>query len=471
MDSQEKDQSKIRQREEMLARRVGEALDRLKQHEAAECPDAEIVAAYSEQALGAEERERWENHFAKCARCRKILRVLAASSDAPLAEKEVGRLGELVSTVAAPVEVTNRVAGRARPGRVDWRARWLAPALGVAAVLAVWFAMRPPWRANDRGASGTLIAQAPKQEAPLSPPAAEADRLSREAPKLDLKNSPAPPPNDSSIRVPAQNAPARTRAKGRADAASTEDKITGGASGATNSLQQEKKLDAQQQELEARPSAGLATPPLPATQATMEAPPPPQSNAKAAPRAAAPGPAQAEASANATGNPAVGNNRSPAPQRAARALALPEVLPPGAANAQSSTSITAFKSAEAATVQATAPFGSIVWRMGKVGRIERSADGGETWVPQTSPSKEDWLAAVAVSDTVCWTAGRNGAIARTTDGENWERVAPPVQAAGGDGKLPDWSGITAINAMSATVTTSDGRKFSTADGGKAWRAQ
>ena len=198
MDSQDRDDPKIRRREEMLARRVGEALDHLNRQDAAECPDAEVIAAYAEQALGPAESAQWEGHFATCARCRKILRVLAASADPPLAEKEVARLGELVSAVRAPVEITKGATGRARPRFVDWRMRWLAPALGVAAVLVVWLAMRPPWRATDRSASTTLIAQAPKEELPISPAPSGTDRLSRAAPQQDLKTETAPQPDRSS---------------------------------------------------------------------------------------------------------------------------------------------------------------------------------------------------------------------------------------------------------------------------------
>ena len=57
------------------------------------------------------------------------------------------------------------------------------------------------------------------------------------------------------------------------------------------------------------------------------------------------------------------------------------------------------------------------------------------------------------------------------DGEHWERISPPAQAAGTDAKLPDWIGITAHDALSATITASDGRKFATADGGKTWQLQ
>jgi hypothetical protein len=118
-----------------------------------------------------------------------------------------------------------------------------------------------------------------------------------------------------------------------------------------------------------------------------------------------------------------------------------------------------------------APSGSTLWRAGKGGIIERSTDAGKIWDSQSSPSREDWLAGAAISDTVCWVAGRNGAIARTMDGEHWERIAPPAQAAGTDAKPPDWTGITARNAQSVTIMAKDGRKFATADGGKTWQLQ
>ena len=175
MDSKDRDESKIRRREETLARRMGEALDRIDPRAAGACPDAEILAAYAEQALGPDEAAQWEGHFAACGRCRKILRVLAASTDTPLAGKEVAQLGELISAVHSPVEITGKPARQAHPKLIDWRTRWLAPALGVAAALAVWFAMRPPWRATERSATQTLIAQAPREEAlPASPASPDA---------------------------------------------------------------------------------------------------------------------------------------------------------------------------------------------------------------------------------------------------------------------------------------------------------
>jgi photosystem II stability/assembly factor-like uncharacterized protein len=118
-----------------------------------------------------------------------------------------------------------------------------------------------------------------------------------------------------------------------------------------------------------------------------------------------------------------------------------------------------------------APSGLILWHAGKSGVVQRSMDAGKTWVSAISTSREDWLAGAAVSDTVCWLVGRNGAIARTVDGVHWKRVAPPTQAAAAGGTFADLAAITARDAQTAAITVSDGRMFATADGGKTWQVQ
>ncbi len=460
MDSQDRDEAKIRQCQELLARRLGEALDHMKPHGEEECPDAEVIAAYAEQALGPAESAEWEGHFAACARCRKILRVLAASADTPLAEKEVAQLGKLVSAVRAPVEITGRSPGRARPRLADWRTRWLAPAIGVAAMLAVWFAIRPPWRATDRGASETLVAQAPKEEVPISPAPAEVDQLSKVAPQQDRKTAAAPPTDRLSANAPPLNSPVGAPAKGRADAAAALDRVSPSADEARSSLQKEKKLSALPDGREIQPPA--IPPPSPATpkaQAAMEAPSAPQSEAKDASSAAGAAVPQTETSANSIGTAASRDKQTATVQGG---------MQPSARNERASA---AFRQIQNYSSMLKSPSGSTLWRAGNGGVIERSTDAGKTWVSQMSPSQEDWLAGAAVSDTVCWMAGRNGAIARTMDGARWERISPPAQAAGTDAKLPDWTGITARDALSATITANDGRKFVTADGGKTWQLQ
>jgi len=460
MDSQDRDETNIRQRQELLARRLGEALDQMKPLDAKECPDAEVIAAFAEQALGSAESVQWEGHFAACARCRNILRVLAASVDTPLAEKEVAQLGKLVSAVRAPVEITRKSAVRAQPRFVDWRTRWLAPAIGVAAVLAVWFAMRPPWRATDRGASETLVAQAPKEEAPSSPAPAELDQLSKSAPQQDRKTATAPSPDRLSANAAPLNSPAGSPANGRADAAAAQDKISPSADEARSSLQKEKKLSALPDARELQPPAfSPAAPAPPKAQAAMEAPSAPQSTAKDATSAAGAAVPQAETKADAIGSAA---------SRDKQVAALQGGVQPAARNERA---FGAFRQIQNNSSLLKAPSGSTLWRAGNGGVIERSTDAGKTWVSQMSPSQEDWLAGAAVSDTVCWLAGRNGTVARTVDGARWEHISPPAQAAGADAKLPDWTGITARDALSATITANDGRKFATSDGGKTWQLQ
>jgi len=459
MDSQDRDETRIRRRQESLARRLGEALDQMKPYGEGECPDAEVIAAYAEQALGPAESAEWEGHFAGCARCRNILRVLAASADAPLAEKEVAQLGELVSAVRVPVEITGRSAGRARPRFVDWRTRWLAPALGVAAVLAVWFAMRPPWRAMDRGASETLVAQAPKEEVPLSPAPAEVDQLSKVAPQQDRKTAAAPPPERSIAITPPLNSPVGAPAKGRADAGAALDKVSPSTGDEAGSLQEKKKLSALPDGREIQPPAILPPPPPPKAQAAMEAPSAPQSEARDASSSVAAEAPQVETKANSIGNAASRDKQAATVQGEAQS------------SGRNERALAVFRPIQKYSSLLKAPSGSILWRAGIGGIIERSADAGKTWVSQISPFKEDWLAGAAVSGTVCWVAGRNGAIARTMDGEHWERISPPAQAAGPDAKMPDWTGITARDAQSAAITASDGRKFATADGGKIWQLQ
>jgi hypothetical protein len=538
MDSQKRDESRDRRREEALARRMGDALDRLDHSGAGECPDAELIAAYHEKSLQPDEISQWESHFAICGRCRKILSVLAADVEAPLAENEVAHLGELVATVRAP-RAAARPVESPRPYRLAWRTRWLAPALGVAAVLAVWFAMRPPWRTADQNPSGTLIAQAPKIEPPPGPETGALPRPSGAAPKRSSES----------------------------DAGNALGRLAPNSIGVVAALRDQKKEKAESNGAPASGGVGgtfsvpAAAPPPPTPPALAGKPPEafPRAQAQAQATRQVPSVTETPRSTNqsvtiteaaplasATGS-AVGGIAGNAPGRDKQALTAPvavdktaappspaalpapvagppEPLPQAQAKLQATTqappatetpgsvSQTVTVTMEAPLVETTnstlegtvdntrsradlplngrdyqdllkldaagelpiqvkTPSGKFLWRAGKGGNIQRSPDAGRTWILQTSPSPEEWLAGAAVSDKICWMVGRSGAIARTTDGKLWKKIAPPPPSADTSGKLPDWIGITATSAREATVTASDQRHYATQDGGKTWRAQ
>jgi hypothetical protein len=464
MDSKDRDESKIRRREETLARRMGEALDRIDPRGAGACPDAEILAAYAEQALGPDEAAQWEGHFAACGRCRKILRVLAASTDTPLAGKEVAQLGELISAVHSPVhssvEITGKPARQGHPKLVDWRTRWLAPALGLAAALAVWFAMRPPWRATERGASQTLIAQAPREEAlplsPTSPTPMESERLSRVAPLQDQKAQAAPDllaGNTQSL-----NSPAGALVKRHAESDNALKKESPSADAPTGTLQKEGKSRSLADKLDAQPPTETVSPQPPQAKAALGPP--------AVPSPLPAARAQSEAATVTGSAPLVETTNG-----ALSATVRPEKNADVPLNGRNYQAFQTFGPARKFFALLKAPSGLMLWRAGQGGMIEHSTDAGKTWVAEISPSQEDWLAGAAVSDTICWLVGRNSAIARSTDGNQWERVAPPAQASLAAGKMADWTGITARDAQTATITASDGRKFATSDGGKTWQMQ
>jgi photosystem II stability/assembly factor-like uncharacterized protein len=111
------------------------------------------------------------------------------------------------------------------------------------------------------------------------------------------------------------------------------------------------------------------------------------------------------------------------------------------------------------------PDGSVLWRLGAGGSIERSTDRGQTWQQQASGVTTELLSGSAASNEVAWVVGRAGVILRTTDGVRWQRVASPNGATG------DWAAVVARDALSASVVAADRRRFSTEDGGRTWTQQ
>jgi photosystem II stability/assembly factor-like uncharacterized protein len=76
---------------------------------------------------------------------------------------------------------------------------------------------------------------------------------------------------------------------------------------------------------------------------------------------------------------------------------------------------------------------------------------------------EDLTAGSAPSSSACWIVGRRGTVLLTADGVQWRRITFPESV--------DLIGVQAVDLANATVTSADGRRFRTADGGQIWTRQ
>jgi hypothetical protein len=112
-------------------------------------------------------------------------------------------------------------------------------------------------------------------------------------------------------------------------------------------------------------------------------------------------------------------------------------------------------------IEIVSPDASIRWRIGPAGVAEYSGDAGATWEATPTGVGTDLTAGASPSGTVCWVVGRAGMVLLTTDGRQWQRVMFPVAV--------DLAAIQAADARTATVTSVDGRRFTTADGGTTWK--
>jgi hypothetical protein len=100
------------------------------------------------------------------------------------------------------------------------------------------------------------------------------------------------------------------------------------------------------------------------------------------------------------------------------------------------------------------------WRVIRAGQVERSTNGGAQWEPATLPESATLTGGSSPSASICWLAGRGGAIYVTTDGLRFTRV-PFVDRS-------DFVSIQAVDARRATVVTIDGRTMRTEDQGANW---
>lgn len=108
----------------------------------------------------------------------------------------------------------------------------------------------------------------------------------------------------------------------------------------------------------------------------------------------------------------------------------------------------------------TAPDSTITWTI-HTNHVQYTENGTPSPVQDFLPTNSAIAAGSAPGGKTCWLVGSGGAVVRTTDGRNWLAATPPTSA--------DLTAITAQNARSATVTSADGKTYSTTDGGSTWK--
>jgi hypothetical protein len=412
------------------------------------CLDAEILAAYFEHSLPANQAKECEVHLSLCAACRAQLAAMV-------------RAGETPETSGQEAEV--------RPSwLMDWR--WLSAAAAVVAAFAIFvvYSVRRPGQLVRINKTSNAPLVAMNKAEPASSNLAETNRSEvREVePNVANKarsNTPATgtpnafakkvpsvsvPPMAESLAVVPPKTPARTK--------QVPSQLADSANLASNKLSSD--LESRQ-----APVAGAAG------RALMRSTQEPQrlTQLSQMPVGVAPS-TQAEGQRAAAGAapmiPAAGASGGALPQAKAMIQGGNTPVP------VVTTRVADVTAGELQTVEQRAsgkvidtPIPSVKWRFDSAGYVERSTDEGATWNGQEVDPAGGLLAGSAPNEKVCWVVGRKGVIYVTKDGVTWTKLKSPDSA--------DLVEVTAKNASSAVVKTADGRRFSTQDRGKKWKLE
>jgi hypothetical protein len=358
--------------------------------------------------------------------------TIAALADGGLSAGERGVCMDHVASCShcqAVLAALIQTAPEPASGRAWWRLRpwpWLVPALGGATALLLWVAVeRQPVAVVSRvptpvaEPSGVALTDRTGPRPAMDPLARK--ELDRQLAVRPMGGTPAPPSS------PRQDAEALAPASPRV--------------GSPAAL------------------AGVH-PAAPAMAAPTMAPPPAALPGNAALPAATP---PAEAPGTAPTSPQRFTAAGPASQialgRAAPASpAPPQLTAPPAPAAVDALAREAAATASPIDIRSSDP--RVRWRIAG-NAVEHSTDGGVTWAPQAIGASARLTAGSAPLPEVCWIVGDDGTVVVTADGLSWTRLPFPQQV--------PLASVNATSADAASVTTRDGRVFTTTDRGRTWR--
>jgi hypothetical protein len=396
------------------------------------CPDPEILAAYSERSLDADETAHYELHFAQCPSCRDQLAAMVRA--------------------AAPAP---------RPPRLAWIWTWgwiaLAPVTAVLLIAVIFIA----WQSRQYSASAPheqpLVAMSRADESVANAPLAQSAPAQQPPVSASREYAPAPvtraKPDILAAPKLAPVVPATPDQTVETKSESSSPQVT---------------TAPVEKDLTQRPAAGLTMANRNYTdlKAPSSAPAAPRPGKGAVNRSADQVHAQPKAvtveseSATITTQDSLADNSAVSPAAAAP-------LPRNRATTYSSLASGAMNQAVAVAPRdqsvpmlVQSPDPQVLWRISGGRYVERSADAGATWHTQWSNATAQVVAGSAPSADTCWLVGSGGIVLLATDARRWHTVTPP--------EVDDFTAVSASDAQSATITTKDGRQFKTRDGGKHW---
>jgi hypothetical protein len=429
------------------------------------CPEPDILAAYFERSLAADETETYELHFSKCARCREQLAALArapvaAAADGSATNSRWAWLGDWRwLAIPATAALAFAIFGFLwmRPAKETALETQIAPPVALSQPAATPSPQAPP-QLDDKGLDAARASTEKRMKVPSV-------AIVSKAPPLEAQNAPTMKALRSATREAVSAAPAHSASRGAVTAAAPTAKT------------------AQPRQQEVAGNAGIAgsvsemvkvQPTVPAVAAPAQAPLPLPHPAKPAVVAGQPGTPTAGAADSVSVEAAevapatTGGNmkalQATAPKRKKLEDKSQAVAPPPQINGATDDTVQHLTLTSGPLVQMIlTPDPAILWRFGGFGGVERSTDGGTTWQKEQPGEGGRVLAGAAPSTDVCWLVGRDGLILVTKDAKNWKKIAPP--------EATDFVAVSAEDAPSATVTVTaaDGRKFATHNGGKKWK--
>lgn len=448
------------------------------------CPESDTLAAYHERSLLPEEMNTWKEHIVGCARCQAILADLETTDSIPVqgTEKEeiftgVARAAAAAAasiSIPSPKEAPPMLPEKSRVKPISRRMRlqWLAPAGALAAGLLIWVA----WHENRPQPMTTTEIKTAKLEPPATPPppvsrddrqelsADETARVSKDQSEVGGAVSAKPAPKAKSLK---QFEKAGSRGRVTRSEAQADKEANARAATALDSVAAANRAQKQPARDDKAGVAGVMSQTEEVQTLTANA----QSQNQQAQqnfqvqnqlneqKASGPNPSRhSDLSKKA-------KSESPALHRAAAtpSAQLPQPAPAPAPAAALEDGAALRMASALSPYVISAPDKKTLWRVGHIGLIEYSSDGGVSWLRQISSVFADLTAGFAPSDKVCWIVGQAGTILLTTDaGAHWVTIHSPLEE--------DLGGVRATDALHATIwNLANTKTLETSDGGITWK--